>query len=178
MVSLGGGNPVNSTVMRFVPISMNRILLAAIFLCWTTAVSGQASTPTSGCPPVCDFQKFDEIHVLTSREIRVRLDNLVSYLQRGSSDIVVYLIAYAGPRACVGEAYRLNLRAKNYLVTKHRIAPGRLFLTDGGYREAPMLEIWMLPSRVARPEPNPTIDRAQVRLKNCMKRNSMRRRRA
>ena len=159
-------------------MNMKSILLVWLYLCSAMSIFGQEPTPTNGCPPVCDFTKFDEIRTLSSGDLKVRLDNLVTYLQRESSDVVVYLIAYAGPVACVGEAQRLNLRAKKYLVTKHGIAPGRLFVTDGGYREEAMLEIWMLPSRVTRPESNPTINRTQVRLKNCTKRTSMHRRRA
>jgi hypothetical protein len=141
--------------------------------------SGQEPILANRCPPVCgDHEKFDEIRTLSSNDLKVRLDNLVTSLQRGSSDNVVYLIAYAGSVACVGEAQRLNIRAKRYLMRKHRIAPRRLFITNGGYREEALLEIWLLPSRFPRPEATPTINRTQVRLRNCSKRTSLHRRRA
>ena len=156
-------------------MNMKSSLLVLLYLCLVVSIFGQDQTPANGCPPVCDFQKFDEIRTLSSSDLRVRLDNLVTYLKREPSDVVVYLIAYAGPVACVDEARQLSLSAKKYLVAKHRIAATRLFVTDGGYREEAMLEIWMLPSRVTRPDPNPTINRTQVRLKNCRKRTSMHR---
>jgi hypothetical protein len=159
-------------------MNMKSVLLVCVYLCSAMSIFGQEPALSNGCPPVCDFQKFDEIRTLSSNDLKVRLDNLATYLQRESSGVVVYLIAYAGPVACVGEAQRLSLRAKKYLVRKHRIASHRLFVTDGGYREGPMLEIWMLPSDVTRPEPHPTVDRSQVRLKNCNRRGSIHRCRA
>ena len=157
---------VNSDVMRLCSAHINRVLLLPVFLFLVSMVN--ADTP----------RKFDEIRVLTSPELRLRLDNLVSYLRKEPPDVVVYLIAYAGPSACIGEADLVNPRAKNYLVAKHKIASGRLFLVDGGYREQPMLEIWMWSSRNGPPHAFPTIDRTQVRLKNCWKRASVHRRRA
>lgn len=135
-------------------------------------IFAQEERASNGYPPVCDFQKFDEIRTLSSNDLRARLDNLITYLRKAPSDVRVYLISYAGPVACVGEARRLNVSAKQYLVNKHRIDAMRLFVTDGGYREEAMLEIWVLPSRVPRPLPNPTLKRSQVRLKSCKKRTS------
>jgi hypothetical protein len=165
--------------MRFFHINIKRALLVLVYLCSAMAIFGQETPPANGCPPICgDYAKFDEIRTLSSTDLKVRLDNLVASLQRGSSDNVVYLIAYAGPVACVGEAQRLNLRAKKYLMRKQAFAAGQLFLTDGGYRQEAMLEIWVLPSRLPRPEPNATINRTQVLLRNCTKRSSLHRRRA
>ena len=157
---------VNSDVMRLLPLKIHRPLLVLAFLCSAISVSGQ------------DPRKFDEIRTLAPGDLAARLDNVAINFQRESLDIVLYLIAYAGRRACVGDADRLNLRAKTYLVSKRGVASQRVILMDGGYLDRPVLDVWMLPSHVSPPSAMPNIDRKLVRVKNCAKRTSVRRRRA
>jgi hypothetical protein len=141
---------------------MDRILLLGVFLCSTVPVFAQG-TPTNGCPPICDFTKFDEIRTLASGDLAARLDNVAINFQRQSPAIVLYLIAYAGPRSCLDQANRLNVRAKNYLVAKRGVASRRVILINGGYLDRPMLEVWMLPADVTKPDPMPNIDRSRLR---------------
>ncbi len=133
--------------------------------------------PFSQEPGEVLFKKFDEIHAFSSPDLHARLDNVAISFQPNSSDGLLYLIAYSGPRACVGDADRLNLRAKTYLA-KRGVDSRRVVLIDGGFLDMAVLDVWMLPSHVSPPEPMPNIDRTQVHLKNCTKRSSIRRRRA
>ena len=149
--------------MRLFPPGMYRILLIAILLASATLVSGD--TP----------RKFDEIPAYFPwSDVIARLDNVAINFQREPSDIVLYLIAYAGRRSCFGYADDLNLRAKKHLV-RRGVASTRVILIDGGYLEKPMLDVWMLPSRVYPPEAVPNIDRKLLRVRNCGKRSSVRR---
>ena len=156
-----------------------RIIFFAVLFALSSYVSvlGQ-QTKVDQPPGEVLFRKFDEIRTLAWPDLMARLDNVAINFQRESPGIVLYLIAYAGPRACVGQAHHLNLRAKNYLVAKHGVVSRRVILMDGGYLEKPMLEVWMLASNISPPDAIPNIDRNLVRLKNCTKRTSMRRRRA
>lgn len=56
----------------------------------------------------------------------VYLDYLADQLQKTSTDSTVYIIAYAGQRARVGEAQSRANQAKNYLTSKRGIDPGRI----------------------------------------------------
>ena len=147
--------------MRLLPMNINRALLILIFLWLATSVAGDSP------------RKFDEIPAyLAWSDVMVRLDNVAINFQREPSDIVLYLIAYAGRRSCVGYADELNLRAKRHLV-RRGVASTRVILIDGGYLEKPMIDVWMLPSRVYPPEAVTNIDRKLVRVRNCGKRSSV-----
>ena len=163
MVSVTGGNPVNSTVMRLLPIHMNRVLLVLVFVVSATTISGQHP------------RKFDQIRAtLPWSDMMARLDNVAINFQRESPEMLLYLVSYAGPRSCVGYADDLNLRAKKYLV-RRGVASTRVLLIDGGYLEKPTLDVWMLPSHVYPPQAEPNIDRKLVRVRNCAKRSVVRR---
>jgi hypothetical protein len=154
---------VNSNVMRLLLINISRVLLVVLFVFSPSSAFGQHP------------RKFDEIRTLSWPDLMARLDNVALSFQRESPDIVLYLIAYAGPRTCAGQADRLNLRAKQYLVAKRRVASQRIFLMDGGYLDQRQLDVWILPSHVYPPEAVTNIDRKLVRVRNCGKRSSVRR---
>jgi hypothetical protein len=169
------GSDVYLVVMRLLSLILIGLFPVAVCLATTITAFGQ----TTPCPPntTCDFRKFDEIPFPGS-DVMARLDNVAIAFQRESSDIVLYLIAYAGPHACVGDADRLNLRAKTYLVAKRGVDSRRVILIDGGYLEQSMIDVWILPSHLSPPDAVPNIDRNRIRVRNCSKHTSARRRRA
>jgi hypothetical protein len=159
---------VNSNVMRFSHTQMKLLFIIMFgFACFATPVHAQ----TKPCPPevICDPSKFDEYGRILWSDEKARLDNAAISLQRESPEIVIFLVAYAGSRACIGEAQQRNRRAKDHLVTKRGVSPERIVLMDGGYQEESLVEIWILP-RDMKPDPNPTVNRKDVVLKNCAKR--------
>jgi hypothetical protein len=147
--------------MRLLSINMGRVLLVILL---------------SAGPALADrFRKFDEIPAdFPWSDVMARLDNVAINFQREPSKIVLYLVAYAGRRACFGEADNLNLRAKKYLV-RRGVASTRIILVDGGYLEKPRLDVWLWPSDVSPPEADSNIDRNLVRVKTCGRRTSTRR---
>jgi hypothetical protein len=150
--------------MRLLPININRVILILILLGSVTSVSGD--TP----------RKFDEIPAYFPwSDVMARLDNVAITFRRESPDLVLYLIAYAGRQGCVGDADRLNSRAKNYLVAKRGVDSRRIILMDGGYLNRPMIDVWMVPSYVSPPQAVPNIDQKLVRVRNCRKRSSAQR---
>ncbi len=157
---------VNSIVMRLLLSKTNRAFLLPLVFCSAISVAAD------------DVRKFDEIRSLAWPDLMARLDNVAINFQQQSSQTVLYLLAYSGPHACVGDADRLNLRAKTYLVAKRGIDSRRIILIDGGYLDTPVLEVWMLPSDISPPTAMPNIDRKLVRVKHCARQTSARRRRA
>ena len=143
-------------------------------------VIAQTQEPPAPCTPesgICDPVKFDEYGTPSIRDEMARLDNVANQLQSEPKDFVVYLITYAGRRACVGEAQARALRAQNYLVSKRSIQPDRVIWLDGGYRESSTTEVWIWPRRAGTPYATPTVDQSEAKLRTCKPRPSNRRKR-
>jgi hypothetical protein len=95
---------------------------------------------------------------------KARLDNFAIELQTSPS-INGYIDCYGGRVGRRGEARTRCERAKRYL-TRHRgIAPERLVLVDGGFREQLDVGLWLLPPGTNF-TPSPTVDPAAVRFTN------------
>ena len=142
---------------------MSRILLITTLLVSASAASGDYP------------RKFDEIPAdFAWSDVMARLDNVAIQFKQAPSDGVLYLIAYAGRKACVGQADKLNLRAKKYLV-RREVDSTRVILIDGEYLERPIIDVWIVPPLVSAPKPVPNIDQKRVRVTNCRKRSPVRR---
>lgn len=119
-------------------------------------------------------QVFDSYGDLPWEQEKIHLDNFAIELQR-ESDLVGYIIAYAGRRACPGEAKARASRAKKYVVETCGIQESRVKWIDGGYREK--LTVVLQPASPGLPAPVfPTIKRSEVEIiKNCKPKISRRR---
>ena len=100
------------------------------------------------------------------RDERAMLDHYASQLQL-DPDTVVYIFAFSGRVACAGKAKARAARAKSYLVKKHGIAPERVSWIDGGFRSDLSVELWLRPRARTPPEPTPTVDPADAKVKDC-----------
>ncbi|HEV2884973.1 MAG TPA: hypothetical protein VGW36_08955, partial [Pyrinomonadaceae bacterium] len=73
--------------------NITRVLLVLIILFSATSISGDSP------------RKFDEIRANQPwSDVMARLDNVAISFQRESSDLVLYVISYAGPKSCIGYA--------------------------------------------------------------------------
>ena len=114
--------------------------------------------------PACIlFPKFDEYGKLKLSDEHARLDNFANDLQ-AHADASAYVITYGGRRGPAGEAARRADRAKNYLINNRRIAAGRVVTIDGGYREEPTTELWLVPPDAGLPIASPTVDPSDVQI--------------
>lgn len=124
------------------------------------ACPGVMQTPQPDCegltPPHFDFYQN-----ISFNDEKSRLDNFVINLMR-EKDRTGYIIAYAGKRARPGEARARAERAKNYLVKVRRFDRNRLKAIDGGYREEPEVELFLVPDGICPPTGAPTIDPRDV----------------
>ncbi len=129
-------------------------------LCRQTA---QASTmipalPLRDHPP----REFDVCCNCSFDDQKARLDNLAVELQNDQST-TTYIFAYGGRTSRVGQADRLGARARDYLVSKRGIAPARIIVLNGGFREGDCVELWIVPSGATPPQPRPTVQAGDVR---------------
>lgn len=134
---------------------------------------GLAGRPTNVKCEGLTPPRFSSFGKVASEREKSLLDNFVITLLE--KDRTGYIIAYAGKQARVGEAKARAERAKNYLVKIRSFSPNRLKAIDGGYREQPEVDLYVVPKGVCPPTPDPTVDPRDVRiLKDGKTRNSRR----
>lgn len=106
---------------------------------------------------------FDSIGKVSEYEEKLHLDSFgVALLDNRTKS--GYIIAYGGKRAAVDEAKKWAEHARNYLI-KVRGLPGvQLIVIDGGYREAPTMELYTVEPNGCSPTPNPTVDPRDVQI--------------
>ena len=75
-----------------------------------------------------------------------------------------YIIVYAGKRSKKDEAKIVAARMKDYLIKDRGLSPDRIEAIDGGYREKPSLDVWLVPEGKEPPKPTPTLKPSEVKV--------------
>jgi hypothetical protein len=97
-------------------------------------------------------------------EEHIRLDYLAEQLLKQPTDSKVYIIAYAGRRARIGEAEARAERAKDYLTQRWGIEAGRIITIDGGYRDPVWVEFHIVPRGQPTPLSSPNVHPTDVQI--------------
>jgi hypothetical protein len=99
------------------------------------------------------FDEFDltEIHY---DDMQARLDSFVTDALMKEPNSRAYLILYRR-RNSYSRFYPWQL--KDYLVNIRRLPANHVKAVYGGYRKAPMLELWVVPEGAADPKATPAI---------------------
>ncbi len=103
--------------------------------------------------------KFEEFGASTPEVENEKLSAAVNGAQNGNDKILV--IGYAGrgsERMYAGTALR---RMRDHVI-KSGFPAARVSAFDGGFREQPAFEIWIVPEGAEPPKPTPTIDRKDI----------------
>lgn len=117
-----------------------------------------ASSSTSSVMKKPEARKLDEFGSLTPKEEADRLDKFTIEMQMDPVS-KGYIIVYGGRTSRAGDAQKSAARLKDYLVKKRGLDAGRIVPVEGGYRERPAFELWLVPSEARPPTPTPTIKR-------------------
>ncbi|MDQ3666095.1 MAG: hypothetical protein M3410_05740 [Acidobacteriota bacterium] len=129
----------------------------------TCRQTAQISTFIPALPPRENpAREFDVCCNCSFDDQKARLDNLAVELQNDQST-TTYIFAYGGRTSRVGQADRLGARARDYLVRQRGIAPARIIVLNGGFREEDCVELWIVPSGAPLPQPRPTVQAGDVR---------------
>jgi hypothetical protein len=83
-----------------------------------------------------------------------------------------YAISYAGQSACKDEASVRAKKVKQYLVSRFRIPSDNIVLIDGGYKQEPGIEFYIVPPGDLKPLPSPQIHPSKITIagdKKCSK---------
>jgi hypothetical protein len=117
-----------------------------------------ASSCTSSVMKKAEARKVDEYGKLDPKDENARLDKYTIELQMDPLS-QAYIIAYGGRASRAGDAQKAADKAKDYLVNQRGLDRDRIVTVDGGYREQPAVELWVVPSRAQLPKPTPTVKR-------------------
>jgi len=101
--------------------------------------------------------KLSEFEENYSEALQANLDNLTVFLQRDPS-LQGYIIVYGGRIGRRAYAGMRAQRAKYYLTEIRGVSSDRFTVVEGGYREKPMFELWLVPRNGPKPIPTPTVD--------------------
>ena len=127
----------------------------------------EASNPQG--PRIADPVKFDEWGDIIFSDEKARLDNAALTVQKQMPRNIIYLVIYAGQRACVAEAQARGIRAKKHVVSRG-MAPAQVVWIDGGLQRKLRTEVWIWPPEIGKPSvfPEFNLKPIEVRLeKNC-----------
>ena len=128
-------------------------------------------------------RKFDEMGEANCEDAKARLDHLAIELQNNPTDRA-YIIFYGGKsygdsvyskkrRRYVnvrllpqrGEAQTRIRPWKPYLADSRGIDGSRIEVIDGGYREKPAVEFWIVPAGAKPPAPTPTLKESDIKFR-------------
>lgn len=101
--------------------------------------------------------KLSEFEENYSEALQANLDNLTVFLQKEPS-LQGHIIVYGGRIGTRGYAGLRGERAKYYLTNMRGMQLERFAVVEGGYREKPMFEIWLVPRNGPKPIPTPSVD--------------------
>ena len=116
----------------------------------------QASSTVKMIPPPA---KFGEFGVVDDETFKRNMDALSKFLAQSPDNL--HVIVYAGRNSERGFTQNWFKRIREALVAAE-ILPRRVSGVDGGYREEPLLEFWIVPVGVDPPRPQPTIKRSDI----------------
>ena len=116
----------------------------------------QANTSVNVVPPA---HKIDEFGELAPDEEKSRMEAAAAAVASNSDHL--YLIGYAG-RQTVRMYTSTALRRMRDQIMKAGLPPSRVSAYDGGFREQPAFELWIVPEGAEPPRPTPTVDRKEI----------------
>jgi hypothetical protein len=135
----------------------NRIIqTAALLLVLTAAAAAQEPAVPH---PIRDRDTLDDLPL---RELGPVFDNFAAALKDSPGDRLVFIV-YGGRRGCRGHAARRGRVWKDYFVNRRGVAPGRVLIIDGGYRERFTADFFFVSPGAPAPGPSPTVDPTEVR---------------
>jgi hypothetical protein len=119
--------------------------------------SQSASSTTGVRPKPSPSRKFDEFGTLKAADLHSHLDNYAIQLQNEPM-ARAYVITYSGKTSRPTAAKTAGQKINDYLINVRGIEYSRIVLMDGGRREAPFTELWIVPEeRSTPPTATPTV---------------------
>jgi hypothetical protein len=143
---------------------------------WMRSGSTTATVDVGGYDRVCNTsassttyariqpkpRKIDEYGTLKPVNAHARIDNYAIEMQNDPT-AQAYVIAYGGRTSTGTAAQKTADKAKTYLVMTRGIDASRIVTVNGGFREKPFTELWIVPSDAPPPTASPTLDPSEIK---------------
>ena len=128
-----------------------------IGLCLIALTSGIMAQGQSSGPVAHKFHELKGYSLLLSScEFKSGLNHFRENGLQKESSARAYLIGYNGRRA-LPKPFRYYLDGvENWLSFAEGVPKDKIVVIDGGYRDRPVIELWVVPEGAAAPEPSPT----------------------
>jgi hypothetical protein len=111
-----------------------------------------------GFPPtdggITSYRPYHEFHYDTLEDLTSGLDEFGIRLSK-SPQYKGYIVVYAGIKQKTPRVGEYANSAKTYLIKELQITPKTIEVINGGYRDKPMVELFLLPMNWPVPIPNP-----------------------
>lgn len=118
----------------------------------------QASAVVKIIPPATKFGEFGEV---SAEKFSTNIKTLAQFLSQSPSGDMVYVIVYAGRNSDRGFTQNWIKRIKTEL-SANGVADSHIYVADGGFREQPLFDFWIVPTGADPPRPEPTIKRSEI----------------
>lgn len=127
---------------------------------WVGGYAGECVTQASATvrvvPPAAKADEFAELEPEKENE---RLSSLAASVAQ--TDDNLFIIAYAGRTSARGYAGNALRRMRTHLASTG-LEANRVMVLDGGFREQPAFEVWVVPQGAEGPKAAPTVDRREI----------------
>jgi hypothetical protein len=127
---------------------------------WVSGYAAECMLQATGTVKViAPARKFGEFGELPAETVTFHLKTLAEYLGQTTDNL--FIIGYAGRKSERGFALN-SLRRMRSELTAAGVEPRRINAIDGGYREEPLFDFWIVPPGAEMPRPEPTVDRKEI----------------
>jgi hypothetical protein len=116
----------------------------------------QASASTKVIAPATKFGEFGEVG---ADAFATNIKALADFLSQSPDN--VYFIAYAGRTSERGFTFNWIKRIKDALVGAG-VPANKIIASDGGFREQPLFDFWIVPNGAEPPRATPTVKRTEI----------------
>jgi hypothetical protein len=103
--------------------------------------------------------KFGEFGAIGADSFATNIKALADFLAQSPDN--VYFIAYAGRNSERGFTFNWVKRIKDALV-EAGVPARKIVASDGGFREEPLFDFWIVPSGAEPPRATPTVKRTEI----------------
>ncbi len=157
MIKDGHGTPRIEVDSTGAGASSDRQIIADILIGgYAPECTLQASATVRIIPPAVKFGEFGELDAKTLSE---NLKALAAFLSQSPDNL--YLIGYAGRKSERGFTAASIRRMKEELITEG-VSARRIAAIDGGFREEPLFDFWIVPLGAEPPRAAPTVNRNEI----------------
>lgn len=152
------GQGTQRVVVDSTGAGMNREMVAELWVMGYAPECQMQSEPfrVTVVPPAAKLDEFGELPADQETE---KIAAAVKFAQYGNDRL--YVIGYAGRNSERNYANTALRRFRDQIM-KAGLPPARVGAYDGGFREQPAFELWLVPDGAEPPRPTPTIDRKEI----------------